>query len=129
MMYNTIWYNNLIKPPFAPPNWVFLPAWIFLYTTIFIALVLYMSKRVENKKWGYIFFVIQLILNISWSPVFFGLQNMLFALIIVVLLDVFVFLTIKSFYKLSKISGLLLIPYFIWILFATYLNAGYLYLN
>ncbi len=128
-MYNSIWYNNLIKPPMAPPNWLFAPVWGILYAMIAAALIIYINKQGYGKKSGYIFFVIQLVLNFIWSPVFFGMQNMTLALVIVILMDIFVFLTFKKFYSVSKISGLLLIPYFLWILFATYLNAGYLFLN
>lgn len=78
---------------------------------------------------GYIYFSTQLILNLLWTPAFFYLQNILLAVIIIILLDIFVVLTIKSFYKVSKISGLILIPYLIWIFFATYINIGYLVLN
>ncbi len=128
-MFNSAWYNNLIKPAFAPPNSLFAPAWAFLYTTIIIALIIYISKPHNNKISGYIYFGIQLVLNLIWSPVFFGLKSMGFALVIIILLDIFVFFTIRKFYSVSKISGLILIPYFLWIIFATYLNAGYLILN
>jgi tryptophan-rich sensory protein len=113
----------------APPNWLFAPVWGILYAMIAAALIIYINKQGYGKKSGYIFFVIQLVLNFIWSPVFFGMQNMTLALVIVILMDIFVFLTFKKFYSVSKISGLLLIPYFLWILFATYLNAGYLFLN
>ena len=129
-MYNSQWYNSLTKPVFAPASSVFTPAWIFLYTTIIISLILFIFTNSEiNKKAGYIYFSIQMILNIIWSPVFFGLQDILSALIIILFLDVFTVLTIIEFYKVSKIAGLVLIPYFLWLLFATYLNFGYLILN
>ena len=128
-MFKSVWYYNLLKPPFAPPNWIFSPVWSILYFTIFVALLLYIFKLAPNKKSGYIYFAVQLILNLLWTPAFFYLQNIVFALIVIILLDIFVILTIKSFYKVSKISGLILIPYLIWILFATYLNIGYLVLN
>ncbi len=128
-MYNSSWYNSLIKPFLAPPNWVFIPVWSILYLTIFISLVLYVIKPEENKNSGYIFFAIQLILNLIWSPIFFGAQNIALALIIVIFLDIFVLFTILKFYSVSKISGLILIPYFLWVLFASYLNLGYLLLN
>lgn len=128
-MFKSIWYYNLLKPPFAPPDWIFSPVWSILYCTIVIALLLYIFKPAENKKSGYIYFATQLILNCLWTPAFFYLQNILLALIIIILLDIFVLLTIYSFYKVSKFASLILIPYLIWILFATYLNIGYLILN
>ena len=128
-MFNSTWYNSLISPPLSLPNSIFAPVWMVLYFLIFISLMLYLLKDKENRKIGYIYFATQLILNLSWAPVFFGLKNILGGLIIILLLDVFVFLTIIKFYKVSKSAGLLLFPYFAWILFATYLNIGYLILN
>ena len=128
-MFQSAWYYNLIKPPFVPPNWIFPPVWSILYLTLFVALLLYVFKPSQNKKSGYIYFATQLILNLLWTPAFFYLKNIVLALIVIILLDIFVILTIKSFYKVLKISALILIPYLIWILFATYLNIGYLVLN
>ena len=128
-MFKSIWYYNLLKPLFVPPDWIFRPIWLILYLTIFLALLLYIFNPTKNKKEGYIYFSTQLILNLLWTPAFFYLQNILLAVIIIILLDIFVVLTIKYFYKVSKISGLILIPYLIWILFATYINIGYLVLN
>ena len=128
-MFKSVWYYNLTKPPFAPPDWIFPPVWSILYFSMLVALLLYLFKPSQNKKSGYIYFIAQLILNLLWTPAFFYLQNIVLALIVIILLDIFVILTIKSFYKVSKISGLILIPYLIWILFATYLNIGYLVLN
>lgn len=129
-MFNSQWYNSLTKPLFAPSSAVFTPAWIFLYTTIIISLFIFIYKHSEfDKKAGYIFFSAQMVLNIVWSPVFFGLHDMLSALVIILFLDIMTVLTIIEFYKTSKLAGLLLIPYFLWLLFATYLNFGYLILN
>ncbi len=128
-MFNSAWYINLTKPAFSPPNWLFAPVWTVLYLFMFASLAFYIYSDEDNKKWGYVFFVIQIILNILWSPVFFGLKNIFLALMILLSLDVFVFLTMAKFYQASKIACFVLIPYFIWILFATYLNIGYLVLN
>lgn len=128
-MYNSSWYNSLTKPFLSPPDWIFAPVWIILYITIFTSLILYFLKPSDEKTFGYVVFAIQLILNLAWSPVFFLMQNIPFALAIVLLLDMAILLTILEFYSVSKISGLILIPYFIWSLFATYLTLGYLVLN
>lgn len=128
-MYNSSWYNSLTKPFLSPPNWIFAPVWIILYITIFTSLILYFLKPSDEKTFGYVVFAIQLILNLAWSPVFFLMQNIPLALAIVLLLDMAIMLTILEFYSVSKISGLILIPYFIWSLFATYLTLGYLVLN
>lgn len=128
-MFKSVWYHNLIKPPLAPPDWIFPPVWLILYFTMLMALLLYIFKPAKNKKLGYIYFIAQLIFNLLWTPSFFYLKNIVLALIVVIFLDIFVVLAVKSFYKVSKISGLILIPYLIWILFATYLNIGYFVLN
>lgn len=128
-MFDSIWFHNLIRPELAPPDWLFAPVWIVLYITIFVSFVLYCLKKVPDKKAGYLFFSVQLLLNLTWTPIFFVLKNILLAFIIIILLDIFVFLTIHKFYSISKLAGILLIPYLLWILFATYLNGAYLVLN
>lgn len=129
-MFDTIWYDALAKPYFTPPSDVFAPVWIILYITILVSLVIFtVTKTRRNKFKGYIYFLIQLLLNIAWTPVFFSLENIFLALIIIVLLDIFVFFTIKEFHKISQIAAGTLIPYFIWIIYATYLNVGILVLN
>lgn len=128
-MYNSDWYNSLIKPFLSPPDGVFLPVWTVLYITILISFILYFTNPNKNKKSGYIFFFVQLVLNLSWSFVFFKFKSISGGLIIIFLMGVFIFLTIKKFYSVSKISGLILIPYFLWVLFAAYLNLGFLILN
>ena len=128
-MFNSEWYNNLTKPMFSPPNSVYSPVWAVLYVMIFSSLLVYILAPSQDKKWGYIFFTIQLLLNFLWSSAFFGMQNIALALVVILLLDTFVLLTIREFYSASKISGMLLIPYLIWIIFATYLNIGYFVLN
>ncbi len=128
-MFNSVWYNNLTKPLFSPPKFLFAPVWSILYLTIIISIILFFKEKNEDKFFGYLYFSLQVFLNLIWSPIFFGLKNISLALLIIILLDIFVFLNIKEFYRISKISGLILIPYFIWILYATYLNFGYFVLN
>jgi tryptophan-rich sensory protein len=68
-------------------------------------------------------------LNLAWTPVFFGLKNILAGVVLIVLIDIFTLLTIYKFYFVSKTAAFLLIPYFIWLLYATYLTLGYFVLN
>ena len=129
-MLDLTWYTTLEKPALTPPVWVFAPAWIFLHITIFAALLLFTVTRTRKSKiMGYTYFILQVILNILWTPSFFILNNPALALIDIIALDIFVLLNIIEFYKISKFSGLLLIPYLLWLIFATYLNAGILILN
>ena len=129
-MFNYSWYQTLNQPVFAPPAWVFSPVWTVLYISIFVSLVFYAkSFKTNNKAWGYTLFVLQMLANLAWTPIFFGLKNIGLALAVVILLDILVLWNIIVFYKNSKPAGLILIPYFLWILFATYLNYGYFVLN
>ena len=124
------WYSLLKHPPLKPPAWLFSPVWTVLYISMFISLFLFAQKQTEKSKaWGYVLFFTQLLLNLAWTPAFFGLKNIPFALAIIILLDILVLFNILEFNKVSKSAARTLIPYFIWILFATYLNFGYLILN
>lgn len=127
---NLSWYRTLHKPPLNPPSGIFTPVWSVMYSLIFLSLcILLFTKTDTDKKLAITFFVIQLILNLSWSPVFFYFHNITFSFIIIILLLIFITLTIISFYKISKLSAYLLIPYLIWVTFAAYLNFGIMILN
>lgn len=130
VMFDTVWYDSLTKPFLTPPAWVFTPIWILLYATLLVALIIY-AITINNKKKikGYILFVTQMIFNLLWSPIFFMLHNVDLALVIVVLMVIFVFFTIKEFFRVSGLAAILLVPYFCWILFAAYLNFQFLVLN
>ena len=129
-MFDYSWYQSLNKPLFTPPAWLFSPVWIILYITLAISLILYSIKYTEKKKsWGYILFFTQLLVNLAWTPAFFGVKNIALALALIILLDILVVFTIFEFKKVSKTASRILIPYLIWILYATYLNFSYLILN
>lgn len=129
-MFNYSWYQTLNQPALAPPAWLFAPVWIILYIMMFISLVYYAKCfKTNDKLWGYTLFFSQLLVNFAWTPIFFGLKNIALALTVIILLDILVLWNIIVFSKVSKISAKLLVPYFIWIIFATYLNFGYFVLN
>ncbi len=124
------WYNNLNKPFLTPPDDIFTVAWIILYILIAAALIVFISNGINKDKIkGLLCFFIQIILNFAWSNVFFGMKNIVSALAVLVLMWIFILFTIILFYKHSKIAAYLLIPYFIWVTFAFYLNLGFLLLN
>ena len=106
---NLIWYNSLNKPTLNPPAETFAPVWGVLYFLMLLAfwLMLY-SDTNKDKKPAIIFFVIQLLLNLSWSPVFFYFHNIKFAFVIITLLTIFLLLTIVAFFKISKNSGIIM---------------------
>lgn len=121
------WYALLIKPDFNPPSWVFGPVWIILY--FLMGLSLYWIWTNKARKKNYTYFGIQLVLNVVWSIIFFGLQNIFLASLDILALDVFVILTMKEFYKIDKKATYILVPYLFWILFASVLNFSIFILN
>ena len=125
------WYEQLVKPSFQPPSWVFGPAWTILYTLmgIAVALIWNMPADVVGRNKALKLFIYQLILNLVWTPLFFGLQRPDIALVIIIGMWGFIFLTIRAFYKLNKTAAYLLIPYIAWVSFATLLNTSIVYLN
>lgn len=150
------WYAELVKPEFAPPNWVFGPVWTTLFALMGIAAFLIWKEkeiaassrqdgtpRNDKKiKIALVIFAGQLVLNILWSIVFFGLHNPGLAFINIIALWLAIALTIIVFYKISppsssawttegrgKLAAYMLIPYIIWVSFAAYLNYSIWILN
>lgn len=126
------WYPTLVKPVFNPPNWIFGPVWTLLYAMMGVAGGLiwnHIESHRENVKKAFLFFIIQLGLNALWSYLFFGLHNPLIALIEIILLWLMIFETYTQFKRIDKVAGLLLIPYLLWVSFATVLNASIWWLN
>jgi benzodiazapine receptor len=125
------WYSTIEKPSFNPPNWVFGPVWTTLYILMGVSLYLVwktdLSIKTNRKQIG--LFIIQLVFNSIWSIVFFGLQQIIWALIVIILLWILILLTIISFKKISMKASMLLIPYILWVSFATVLNYSILILN
>jgi tryptophan-rich sensory protein len=124
------WYATLKKPFFTPPNWIFSPVWISLFILMGISLF-FVWRRADHpkSKIAFIFFLVQLILNILWSIVFFGLRAPLLGFIDIVFLWMAILVTILNFLKVSKFAGVLLLPYLVWVSFATLLNFSLWILN
>lgn len=117
------WYAGLNKPFFNPPNWLFGPVWTLLYLLMGISLYLvWNQKKGVKTKTALIIFAIQLGLNVLWSVIFFGLHSPLVAFLEIIVLWLFIILTIIKFFPISKISAYLLIPYLLWVSFASFLN-------
>ncbi len=117
------WYADLNKPFFNPPSWLFGPVWTLLYLLMGISLYLVWSQKNQaGKKLALTFFAIQLGLNSFWSIIFFGLHLPLVAFLEILVLLFFIVLTIIKFFPISKISAYLLIPYLLWVSFASILN-------
>lgn len=122
------WYANLEKPSFNPPNWIFAPVWTTLYILMAIAFYLIWTSKKNIRKSALLYFT-QLALNTLWSILFFGLKLPSVALLEVIILWIFVYLTIQSFYKLNELAAYLIMPYLAWISFATLLNYFIVLLN
>lgn len=125
------WYRTLAKPFFTPPNWLFAPVWIVLYCLMGISLFLVWEKKAKDArvKTALVIFFIQLILNAFWSISFFGFRSPLMGFINIVFLWLAIVWTMQKFLKISRLSGLLMLPYFIWVSFAAILNFYILVLN
>jgi tryptophan-rich sensory protein len=100
-----------------------------LYLMIGASFALIWHRGRAGKNQPTFSFIVQLFLNLAWTPVFFGLHQMEAALGVIVLLWIFIALTIRSFAESSRPAAILLVPYLLWVSYATYLNAGYAYLN
>ena len=118
------WYMTLNKPSFNPPNWIFAPVWSALYIMMGISAGWVWAKGFHHKwvKTGLYHFGFQLLLNGLWSIVFFGLKQPFYGLLVIMALLVVLSLTIKWFNVVSKFAAILLIPYLLWVCFATALN-------
>jgi tryptophan-rich sensory protein len=124
------WYKTINKSFFTPPDWIFSPVWISLFILMGISLFMVWRKQEQPRfKVALIFFFVQLIFNILWSAAFFGLRSPLLGLIDIVLLWVAILLTIQHFLRISKMAGLLLLPYILWVSFAVVLNFSLWILN
>lgn len=125
------WYATLVRPEFAPPNWVFGPVWTLLYLAMGIAAYLVWEKGSERRdvKIALGIFLVQLALNTWWSIIFFGQQNIGGALLEISILWLTIVLTIFAFARISRTAAWLLVPYLLWVSFATYLNYAFWVLN
>ena len=125
------WYSTLVKPSFNPPAWLFAPVWACVYVLIAVSAYLVWQQRDGSTNYltARAVYIIQLALNFSWSIVFFGLHAIPAALLIIILLWLIIVLNIRWFGKVSKTAGWLLLPYFLWVSYATLLNFSIYTLN
>lgn len=125
------WYAVLPHPPGTPPDWVFGPVWTVLYAMMAVAAwQIWRSPDIPVRQsralslWGW-----QLAANAFWSPVFFGLHRPSLALFVILVLDGLIVATIAAFRPISRLAAWLMAPYLAWTVFATYLTAGFWFLN
>jgi translocator protein len=125
------WYAWLKKPSFTPPNWLFGPAWITLYLLMAVAAYLVWQKGLSHPgvRAALAVFIAQLLLNALWSPIFFGLRSPLAGAVVIVLLWLAIALTMFLFWKQSRPAAWLLLPYLLWVSYASALNISIYFLN
>ncbi len=122
-------YTSLKQPPLSPPSWLFPIAWSILYLLMGISYYLFQNNVWKNKTTEALVYYAQLFVNALWSIFFFNLKWRLFSIFWIIILLILVVITIVLFNKKYKTSAYLLIPYLIWLIYATYLNIGVYLLN
>lgn len=121
------WYASLQKPSFNPPGWIFGPAWTLLY--VLMAVAAWRVYRAAGFGLGIGLWLLQLMVNALWSPLFFAMHRIDLALLDIIVLDILVIATIAVFLRTDRIAGWLMLPYLGWIAFATALNVAIWQLN
>lgn len=123
----TTWYKFLNRPSFSPSNSIFGPVWTILYALMGISVYLIWSSKKAKKP--LLLFWVHLFFNATWSIMFFGLRNPFLGLVNILILWLLILIVIYKFWEINKISAILLLPYLIWVSFATILNFSILVLN
>ncbi len=124
------WFDALVKPSVFPPPVTFGIVWTILYVMMGVALAMVLAARgARGRGTAVAAFLVQLALNLAWSPLFFGLHRMSAALALIAVLVVAALLTTVLFIRIRPLAGALLVPYVLWLVFATYLNFAFLQAN
>ena len=122
------WYSELVKSNYNPPDWVFAPVWTTLYLMMTFAIWYYWHSKNREMNTIYIYFI-HIIFNTTWSIVFFGMHQILLALIVLMTLIVLIIILILKFKRVNYTSSLLMIPYLLWCCYALFLNFNLYILN
>ena len=122
------WYSLINKPTFNPPSWVFAPVWTTLYLMMTIAIWFFWHSRNREMNTIYIYFI-HIVFNATWSIVFFGLHQILLALIVLIGLILIIIILILRFKRVNIVSYYLMIPYLLWCCYALVLNFNIFLLN
>ena len=121
--YGNRWFDALEKPALMPPGWLFGVAWTILYILMGLALAIVLHARgAKGRGPAIVLFLIQLLMNLAWSPLFFRAHQVGSALVLILALIVIVAITIWLFGRIRRVAGLLLLPYLAWLAFASFLN-------
>ena len=122
------WYSELIKSNYNPPDWVFAPVWTTLYLMMTLAIWFYWHSKNREMNTIFIYFI-HIIFNTTWSIIFFGLHQILFALVVLLILIILIIILILKFKRVNKASSFLMIPYLLWSFYALFLNLNLFILN
>lgn len=130
---NSNWYKSLKQSPLTPPSWVFPIAWTILYALIIASGVVFLSATTTIsagvRSPGFFYYCGAWILNLSWSQIFFRFQRPDISFVVILAMLAFIALNIHAFYPVSRLAAYLLVPYIIWVSFATYLNGYIVFMN
>ena len=126
-IYKEPWYSQITQPFFSPPSWVFGPVWTTLYVLMSMAIWLHWIS-LKNKK-TLIIYLIHIFFNGTWSVIFFGFHQILYALLNLILILFFIIWLMSIYYKTNKLSFLLMVPYLLWSTYALLLNVSIFNLN
>lgn len=120
----TTWYPALLKPPLTPPSWVFAPVWTLLYILMGLAFYLVLISDAERtkRKLAISLFCAHLGVNVLWSFLFFGLRNPFWALVDIAVLWIMIAFLLRIFSRINRLAATMLLPYFLWVSFASFLN-------
>lgn len=124
------WYPELTKPAGTPPSWIFGPIWTALYAMMAVSgWLVWQRTRGPPRARAMVPFGVQLALNVTWSGLFFTLQRPEWALVEIVVLIGAIVWTMTAFRSIDRRAAGLLVPYLLWVVYATALNAGFVWLN
>lgn len=121
--YGNAWFDALHKPSFMPPGWMFGVVWPILYAMLGIALAMILAEPPSARRTTALtLFMVQLALNLAWSPIFFAGHDIGLAKIVIFIMALVAAYVARQFYRLRRIAGLLMLPYLAWLVFAGALN-------
>ena len=122
------WYSQLVKSNYNPPDWIFAPVWTTLYLMMTLAIWFYWHSKNREMNTIFIYFI-HIVFNTTWSIVFFGLHQILLALIVLLILIALIIIIILRFKRVNYVSAYLMIPYLLWSSYALFLNFNLYILN
>lgn len=121
--YGNPWFDALDKPALMPPGWVFGATWSVLYIAIGVAFSFILNARkAPGRGMAIICFLVQLALNLAWSPVFFAMHRIMLAFGLILFILLWASITTWLFWRIRRLAGVLMLPYLAWLLFAGFLN-------